>query len=142
MYLKQLSVFVDNKPGALYAPCSVLAEAGINLSTIFLADTKDFGILRIITKETEKALKVLRESNFAVKSTDVLAIEIEDAPGALSRILKTLEQKGLNVSYMYAGTGTAGKPVMIFRFDDTDQALEKLQGTDCPIITSEQFFAR
>ena len=95
--LKQLSVFVDNKPGALYAPCSVLAAAGVNLSTILLADTKDFGILRIITKDTETALAALRESNFAVKTTDVLAIEIEDVPGALSKVLKTIESKGLNV---------------------------------------------
>ena len=142
MYLKQLSVFVDNKPGALYAPCSALADAGVNLSTIFLADTKDFGILRIITNETEKALTALRESNFAVKTTNVLAIEIEDVPGALSKILKTMEGKGLNVLYMYAAMGTSGKPVMIFRFDDADQALEKLMETDCKIIGADQFFAR
>ena len=140
--LKQLSVFVDNKPGALYAPCSVLAAAGVNLSTIFLADTKDFGILRIITKDTETALAALRESNFAVKTTDVLAIEIEDVPGALSKVLKTMESKGLNVLYMYAAMGTTGKPVMIFRFEDAAQAAEKLAGTDCVIIDSERFFAR
>ena len=142
MYLKQLSVFVDNKPGALYTPCNAQAEAGINLSTIFLADTKDFGILRIITKDTEKALTVLREHNFAAKLTDVLAVEIDDVPGALSKVLKTMESKGLNVLYMYAAMGTAGKPVMIFRFDDADQALEKLQNSGCSIINSEQFFAR
>ncbi|MBR2439539.1 MAG: ACT domain-containing protein [Lentisphaeria bacterium] len=142
MYLKQLSVFVDNKPGALYAPCSTLADAGVNLSTIFLADTKDFGIMRIITKDAEKALAALRENNFAVKTTNVLAIEIEDVPGALSKVLKAMESKGLNVLYMYAAMGTSGKPVMIFRFDDADQALEKLSETDCKIISSEQFFAR
>ena len=141
MYLKQLSVFVDNKPGALYAPCSALAEAGVNLSSIFLADTKDFGILRVITKDNEKALNVLRNNNFAVKLTDVLAIEIEDVPGALSKILKTVENKGLDVLYMYAAVGTSGKPVMIFRFDDADNALEKLRDADCTIVSSEQFFA-
>ena len=141
MYLKQVSVFVDNKPGAIYAPCSALAEAGVNLSTIFLADAKDFGILRVITKDTEKALATLREKNFAVKLTDVLAIEIEDTPGALSKILKTLETKGLSVLYMYAAVGTSGKPVMIFRFDDADQALEKLSSADCKIVGSEQFFS-
>ena len=142
MYLKQLSVFVDNKPGALYAPCSALAAAGVNLSTIFLADTKDVGILRIITKDIDKAVATLRENNFAVKSTDVLAVEIEDVPGALTKVLKTMEEKGLNVLYMYAAMGTSGKPVMIFRFDDADQALEKLAESNCRIITSEQFFAR
>ena len=142
MYLKQLSVFVDNKPGALYGPCNVLAEAGVNLSTIFLADTKDFGILRIVAKDNEKALNVLRENNFAVKLTDVLAIEIEDAPGALSKVLKTVENKGLDLLYMYAAVGTSGNPVMIFRFDDADNALDKLKDTDCKIISAEQFFAR
>ena len=141
MYLKQLSVFVDNKTGAVYAPCSALAEAGVNLSSIFLADTKDFGILRVITKDNEKALNVLRDNNFAVKLTDVLAIEIEDVPGALSKILKSVESKGLNVRYMYAAVGTSGKPVMIFRFDDEENALEKLQNADCTIVGSEQFFA-
>ena len=141
MYLKQLSVFVDNKPGAVYAPCSALAEAGVNLSSIFLADTKDFGILRVITKDNEKALNVLRDNNFAVKLTDVLAIEIEDVPGALSKILKSVESKGLNVRYMYAAVGTSGTPVMIFRFDDEENALEKLQDADCTIVGSEQFFA-
>ena len=141
MYLKQLSVFVDNKPGAVYAPCSALADAGVDLSSIFLADTKDFGILRIITKDNEKALNVLRDNNFAVKLTDVLAIEIEDVPGALSKILKSVESKGLNVRYMYAAVGTSGKPVMIFRFDDEENAQEKLQDTDCTIVGSEQFFA-
>ena len=141
MYLKQLSVFVDNKTGAVYAPCSALAEAGVNLSSIFLADTKDFGILRVITKDNEKALNVLRDNNFAVKLTDVLAIEIEDVPGALSKILKSVESKGLNVRYMYAAVGTSGKPVMIFRFDDEENAQEKLQDTDCTIVGSEQFFA-
>ena len=141
MYLKQLSVFVDNKPGAVYAPCSALAEAGVNLSSIFLADTKDFGILRIITKDNENALNVLRDNNFAVKLTDVLAIEIEDVPGALSKILKSVEGKGLNVRYMYAAVVTSGKQVMIFRFDDEENALEKLQNADCTIVGSEQFFA-
>ena len=142
MYLKQLSVFVDNKPGALYAPCRVLADAGVNLSTIFLADTKDFGNLRVITKDVDTAVAALRENNFAVKSTDVLAIEIEDVPGALTKVLKTMEEKGLNVLYMYAAMGTAGKPVMIFRFDDSEQALEKLSSSNCRIIGSEQFFTR
>ena len=99
------------------------------------------GILRIITKDNEKALNVLRDNNFAVKLTDVLAIEIEDVPGALSKILKSVEGKGLNVRYMYAAVGTSGKPVMIFRFDDEENAQEKLQSADCTIVGSEQFFA-
>ena len=84
----------------------------------------------------------MRDGNFAVKLTDVLAIEIEDVPGALASVLKEMEAQGLNVLYMYAATGTSGKPVMIFRFDEAEQASEKLRSTNCKIVSAEQFFAR
>lgn len=141
MYLKQLSVFVENKPGAVYAPCDVLAEAGVNLSSLSLADTKDFGILRVITKDVEKAVEALRAKNYAVRQTDVLAVEIEDVPGALSKVLKALEEKSLDVQYMYAAVGVSGKPVMIFRFENAEHALEKLKETDCRLVDSTTFFA-
>lgn len=140
MLLKQISVFVENKPGAVFAPCGVLAEAGINLSSLSLADTKDFGILRIITKDTVQATEILRQNNFAVNIADVLAIRIEDKPGALSGILKTLEEKVLNIQYMYAAAGKGGKTVMIFRFDDAAEAVEKLKGSNCRLISTEEFF--
>lgn len=140
MFLKQLSVFVENKPGAVYAPCDVLAEAGVNLSSLSLADTKDFGILRVLTKDTDKAVSVLREKNYAVRITDVLAVQIEDVPGALSKVLRALEEKQLDVQYMYAAVGASGKPVMIFRFEDAALALDKLKETDCLPVDSTAFF--
>ena len=141
MYLKQLSVFVENKSGAVYAPCNALAEAGVNLSSLSLADTKDFGILRVITKDTDKAVEVLRAKNFAVRLTDVIAVQIEDVPGALSKVLRTLEEQSLDVQYMYAAVGNSGKTVMIFRFEDGEQAVEKLKKADCILVDSAHFFA-
>lgn len=128
MILKQLSLFVENKPGALNAPCKVLAEKNINISTLSLADTKDFGILRILTKEWEKAKQALEEKGFAVKVTDVVAVEVENRPGGLSHILEVLEKHSLNVEYMYAFTfGKNNRAVLIFRFDDPEAATKSLK---------------
>ena len=140
MNLKQISVFVENKPGAIFAPCNVLAEAGINLSAITLADTADFGILRFITKETERAAEVLRRNHFAVNIADVLAVRIEDTPGALAKVLKILEDESLDLLSMYAAVRT-GNPIMIFRFNNTEQAFGKLSAAGCTIVDEETFFA-
>ncbi len=143
MKLKQLSVFVENKPGSVSRPCKALAEAGINITTLTLADTKDFGILRFIIDDWQRACDVLKEKNFAVSVNDVIALEVSDVPGGLSTVLETLEQRGLNVEYMYASVyGCDNRAVLVFRFDDTESALEKLDG--CPelkIVGSSRFFS-
>lgn len=143
MKLKQLSVFVENKPGSVSRPCKALADAGINITTLTLADTKDFGILRFIIDDWQKAYDVLKEKNFAVSVNDVIALEVSDVPGGLSTVLEKLEKRGLNVEYMYASVyGSNNRAVLVFRFDDTDSALEKLDG--CPelkIVSSARFFS-
>ncbi len=143
MKLKQLSVFVENKPGSVSRPCKALADAGINITTLTLADTKDFGILRFIIDDWQKAYDVLKEKNFAVSVNDVIALEVSDVPGGLSTVLEKLEERGLNVEYMYASVyGSNNRAVLVFRFDDTDSALEKLDG--CPelkIVSSARFFS-
>ncbi len=143
MKLKQLSVFVENKPGSVSRPCKALADAGINITTLTLADTKDFGILRFIIDDWRKAYGVLKEKNFAVSVNDVIALEVSDVPGGLSSVLEKLEERGLNVEYMYASVyGSNSRAVLVFRFDDTDSALEKLDG--CPelkIVSSARFFS-
>ena len=143
MKLKQLSVFVENKPGSVSRPCKALADAGINITTLTLADTKDFGILRFIIDDWQKAYDVLKEKNFAVSVNDVVALEVSDVPGGLSTVLEKLEERGLNVEYMYASVyGSNNRAVLVFRFDDTDSALEKLDG--CPelkIVSSARFFS-
>ena len=143
MKLKQLSVFVENKPGSVSRPCKARAEAGINITTLTLADTKDFGILRFIIDDWQKACDVLKEKKFAVSVNDVIALEVSDVPGGLSTVLETLERRGLNVEYMYASVyGCDNRAVLVFRFDDTESALEKLDG--CPelkIVSSSRFFS-
>ena len=143
MKLKQLSVFVENKPGSVSRPCKALADAGINITTLTLADTKDFGILRFIIDDWQKAYDVLKEKNFAVSVNDVIALEVSDVPGGLSTVLEKLEERGLNVEYMYASVyGSNNRAGLVFRFDDTDSALEKLDG--CPelkIGSSARFFS-
>ena len=123
MRIKQISVFLENTPGHLEKVCRVLADASVNLQTITIAETKDYGIVRAIVDAPEKASKALKENGFFAKLVDVLAIEVEDKPGSLSAILKTASDSGLNVEYMYAMTRPIhDKPVMIMSFKDIDTA--------------------
>lgn len=128
MKLKQLSLFLENKPGALDAPCQCLAEAGISISTLTLADTKYFGVLRLLIRDWEKAKTVLEQKGFAVKVVDVVAIEIADSPGSLAAVLAKFAKNAINVEYLYAFPfGVNEKAVIIFCFDDPDAAIEKLK---------------
>ena len=130
MKIKQLSLFIENKPGTMTAPCKLLADAGINIASLTLADTKFFGVLRLIIKEWEKAKDLLEQNGFAVRLTDVVAIEVTHEAGSLSRILALLDETGVNVEYMYAFAGPNSKAILIFRFDDPDTAMAKLADAD------------
>jgi hypothetical protein len=128
MKLKQLSLFLENKPGALSRPMRLLAKAGINILTLSIADTDQFGILRLIVREWEKAKQLLESEGFVVKVTDMVAVEVADRPGGLAEILDVLEKAGTNVAFMYAFTEKRkGQAVLIFRFDDPDTAIRGLQ---------------
>jgi hypothetical protein len=128
MKLKQLSVFLENKPGALSAPCRLLAKANINIHTFALADTREFGILRLIAENSDKARRLLQRHGFAVKITEVVALEVPDRPGGLAAILDALEGTGINLEYAYAFTAKAkGHGLLVFRFSDPDGALKVLQ---------------
>ena len=127
MRIPQLSLFVENKPGHLTVPCKLLSEAGINIVTLSLADTQQFGILRLIVREWQRARDVLEAAGLAVTVTEVLAIEILDQPGGLVELLSTFEGAGINVEYMYAFTARLGnRAVMIFRLSDLDAAISAL----------------
>lgn len=128
MKIKQLSVFLENKPGHLSAICRRLADANINILTLSLADTQQFGILRLIVKDWEVAKKLLQDAGCVVRITEVVATEIVDQPGGLAYILQILEDAGLNIEYMYAFTSHAGnKAVLVLRFDDPDLGVKTLQ---------------
>lgn len=128
MRIQQLSVFLENTPGHLRKVCETLAEAQINLQTITIAETKDYGIVRAIVDDSQKAQVVLKEAGFFAKVIDVLAVEVSDTPGALLDLLKKAEAYNLNVEYMYALTRPHNdKPVMVMAFKDIDAA-EKVLG--------------
>jgi hypothetical protein len=143
MKLNQISVFLENKPGQLRMVCQLLADANINILTLSLADTRQFGILHIITPEWEHALTVFKQAGFIASMNEVLAVEVADRPGGLVQILDVIEETGLNVEYMYAFTfGDKGKAALIFRFDNPDVAIPKLKAGGINIIGKVELFAR
>ena len=139
MTLKQLSVFLENKPGRLSQPCKALAA--INILTLSLADTEQFGILRVIVREWEKAKAVLEKTGCVVNVSDVLAVEIPDRPGGMESVLAVLEPGAVNIEYMYAFTLKRGSnAVMIVRVDKPEQAAQALQQRGVSLLDAATFF--
>ncbi len=138
MQLNQLSVFLENKPGRLSHPCKVLADAGVNILTLSLADTDQFGIMRLIVQDWEAAKAALTDAGCVVNVTPVTAIEVEDRPGGLESVLQAIEQVGINVEYMYALTFRRGdKAVVVFRFEKPQEAVELLTGKGVNVIDGD-----
>jgi hypothetical protein len=137
MKLTQLSVFLENKPGQISLPCRALAKAEINILTLSLSDTQQFGILRLIVRDWRKARTVLEQAGCVVNLTEVVALEVDDRPGGLAELLELIEREGINIEYMYAFTfGRNEKAVMVFRFDDPDKALELLRLNNVNVLGS------
>lgn len=135
MKVEQISIFIENKSGRLAEVSGVLGQAGVNIRALSLADTSDFGILRLIVNDTDKAFKVLREQNFTVSKTEVIGVGVPDTPGGLSSILQILDQNDVNVEYMYAFVERSGdNAVIIFRFDNIDEAIDVLKSNGVKII--------
>jgi hypothetical protein len=143
MKLKQLSLFLENKPGALSTPVKLLAGAKINILTLSIAETRQYGILRLIIRDWQAAKALLEKNGLLVKVTDMLAIEVADRPGGLAEILLILEQAAINLEYMYAFTlKRESKGVLLFRFDDPDKAIEVLQKNKIKIVGTVELFKR
>lgn len=124
MRIPQLSIRIENKVGQLIAPCKLLADAGINIVTLSLADFPEFGILRLIVRDWRHAREVLEAAGVDVAATDVLAIEVRDQPGGLVGLLEIFAKAGISVAHMYAFTTRLGdSAVMVFSFDDLDAAI-------------------
>lgn len=141
MRVKQLSVFLENQAGRIAEVTSVLAEANVNIKALSIADTSDFGVLRMIVDKTDDALKALNAKGLTVGQTDVLAIEVEDKPGGLHHILNLLRQKDINVEYMYAFVQqSAQNAVMIFRFDHLDEAVKVLAANGINVLDGTKLF--
>ncbi|MCF8039208.1 MAG: ACT domain-containing protein [Desulfohalobiaceae bacterium] len=141
MKVEQLSVFLENRAGRLSEVTGTLARAGVNIRALSLADTSDFGILRLIVTDHEKAKQALKENGFTVGRTTVVPVEVVDEPGGLDAILKILSNNGINVEYMYAFVQQSGKnAVLIFRFDRTDQAIHILQQHEIKVLTGDELY--
>ena len=128
MHIKQISVFLENNAGRLVEVTKVLAEAGINMQAISIADTADFGILRLIVNDTEGAVKALSEAGFTTRETSVVAVEIEDVSGSLARIMELFQRSKVNIEYLYASPeGKTGKAVVIFKLENHTEGLQILK---------------
>jgi hypothetical protein len=141
MKIHQLSVFLENKPGNLSHPCRVLADAGINILTLSLADTKQFGILRIIVRDWQKAKQALESAGSVVNVAEVVAIEVEDRPGGMAAVLDGIERAGLNIEYMYAFTIRKGdRAILVFRFENPDNAVAALQNSGVNVVAGVDLY--
>ncbi len=142
MHLEQISVFLENRSGRLAEITEVLAQAGINIRALSIADTADFGILRLIVNQPEKARHILKAGGFTVAKTEMVALEIPDRPGGLWGVLRTLDQAGINVEYMYAFVEKSGEnAVVIFRFDEPDKAVQVLTAAGVRVLSGEEVYA-
>ena len=128
MRIRQISMFLENKPGQLSAVCRDLAEAGVNIATLSLADTSDFGIVRMIVDDHEKAKAVLAEKGHVANVREVIAVCVPDRPGGMAEVMQVLDQAGANIEYSYAFAFHKGeKAVLVFRFDDNAKAESALK---------------
>ncbi|MBN2079057.1 MAG: ACT domain-containing protein [Spirochaetes bacterium] len=135
MNVTQLSVFMENKPGHLQNVLKILADANINIVTLTIAETSDFGILRMIVNDANRAKAVLQDARITSSTTEVLAIELDDKPGSLFRAIDAFARNNLNIEYMYAFTEKRGdRAVMIFRFDDIEAAKKALSQEGYQIV--------
>ena len=140
MKLHQISVFLENAPGRLYEVTKALGDAGINLRALSLVDTAGFGVLRLLVSDIAKARRVVMGLHLPARVDEVVAVEIEDRPGSLARVLEPLYRAGVNVEYMYAFTGfSSDTAVMVFRFDDNERAIRVMREHGVRILDADAF---
>jgi hypothetical protein len=139
MRVTQISVFLENKCGRLAKVASVLGKNNVNIRALSIADTSDFGILRLIVDKPPEALKVLKDEGFAVSETDVLAVEVEDTPGGLAKTLEVFNGCKANIEYMYAFVGNLGKnAIVVFKVEDIDSIGDFLKDAGVKLLTTEE----
>jgi len=139
MNVKQVAVFLEHKPGRLADISHCLAENNVNIRALSLADTTDFGILRLVADNTEKAQKVLKENGFTVGVTEVIGVAAEDKPGGMDKILQVTSKAALNIEYMYAFTQKSGESgILLFKFDDPEKAMAAFNEAGIKILSGEE----
>ena len=129
MTIKQISIFLENKPGQLASICRALAKENVNIATLSLADSADFGIVRMIVDHHVKGCEVLSKAGFAVIQTDVVMATVPDRPGGMAEIMQKLDAAGVDIEYSYAyALGSGEKAILVFKFDDNAKAEQALEG--------------
>lgn len=141
MIIKQLSVFVENKTGRMAEITRVIGDAQVDIRALSIADTSDFGILRLIVNKPDVAVQVLRDAGITVSLTDVIAVGVEDKPGAFANAVKTLSDVGINIEYMYAFISRSdNRAFVILRVEEPERAVEALRAKSFEILTSEKIY--
>ena len=142
MKVRQISIFLENRSGRLASVLKEVGRAGVNIRALSLADTSDFGILRLIVDNVDKCVKALKDSGHTVSLTEVLAVEVPDHPGGLAGILEKLSAANLNVEYMYAFVSRATeKAVVVFRFEDVNAAISALKKSGISVLPAETVYS-
>jgi hypothetical protein len=142
MKVEQVSVFLENKQGSLEEVTRILKEANVNIRTLSLADTTDFGILRLIVNDVDATSRALRDKGFRVSRTTVVAVEVPDRPGGLHSILEALARDNITVEYLYAYVEKSGEnAVIIFRFDDSNAAIEVLRKNSFSVLSGDKLYS-
>lgn len=142
MKVEQISVFLENKSGRLSEVTAILAESEVNIRALALADTSDFGVLRLIVDDTENARKALKNNGFTVGKTNVIAVEVPDQPGGLHHILTLFYKADINVEYMYAFVRSSGdNAVMIFRIEKEEEAIRLLEKNGVSVIDGQRLYS-
>jgi hypothetical protein len=137
MEIKQISVFLENNAGRLGEVTRVLAQAGINIRAISIADTADFGILRLIVDKCEEALAALTGAGFTTRESNVVAVEVNDTPGSLAVVMKLFQESNVNIEYLYASLeGQTGKAVIIFKLEDHDKGRKIIEENGLSMVES------
>ncbi len=141
MKLKQISIFLEDRAGRLAEVMKLLGDNGINIRALSLADTSDFGILRLIVNEPDKAYDILKQGGFAACETEVIAVEIPDEPGGLSSVLEILNAENINVEYLYAFVEKSkDNAIVVFRFEELDKVIEILRKGKVNILRGEYVY--
>lgn len=140
--VKQISLFLENKKGRLAKVCRTLGDAEINIRALSIADTADFGVLRLIVNDPVNAHAILKEKGFAVEITDVLAVEVPDIPGGMAEVLEKLDQAGVNVEYAYAFIGISNKgALVIIRVENPQEALQAVKESGVRTMQGEEIYS-
>jgi hypothetical protein len=137
MAIKQISVFLENTTGRLGEVTRVLAQAGINIRAISIADTADFGILRLIVDKSDVAVEALNQGGFTTRQSNVAAVEVDDTPGSLARVMELFRKSQVNIEYLYASLeGRTEKAVVIFKLEDHEKGLKIIKDNDIAMVDS------